>query len=96
MERLGWRMRLTGAKPDTLELMTGIKERRFFEKGTTGVQVRLCSHTTAAAAAQLTMMTSSGLFCGCMMFRHQTHRMVVHHQQRLVPHLSVCSVCLRS
>jgi hypothetical protein len=43
MERLGWRMRLTGAKPDTLELMTGIKERRFFEKGTTRVQVRLCS-----------------------------------------------------
>ena len=40
MERLGWRVRLTGAKPETLELMTGIKERRFFEKGTTGVQVR--------------------------------------------------------
>ncbi len=44
MERLGWRLRLTGVKPDTLELMTGIKERRFFEKGTTGVQVRCQRH----------------------------------------------------
>lgn len=39
MERLGWRMRLAGAEPDILEKMTGIKERRFWEKGTTGVQV---------------------------------------------------------
>jgi hypothetical protein len=49
MERLGWRVRLTGAKPDTLELMTGIKERRFFEKGTTGVQV---SFGTACSTQQ--------------------------------------------
>jgi hypothetical protein len=39
MERLGWRLRLLGATPDTLEQMTGIKERRMWEKGTTGVQV---------------------------------------------------------
>jgi hypothetical protein len=39
MERLGWRLRLAGAAPDLLEKLTGIKERRMWEKGTTGVQV---------------------------------------------------------
>jgi hypothetical protein len=40
MERLGWRLRLAGFKPDVLERMTGIKERRMWEAGTTVVQVR--------------------------------------------------------
>jgi hypothetical protein len=40
MERLGWRLRLAGFKPDALERMTGIKERRMWEAGTTVVQVR--------------------------------------------------------
>jgi hypothetical protein len=40
MERLGWRLRLLGITPDSLEKITGIKERRMWEKGTTGVKVR--------------------------------------------------------
>jgi hypothetical protein len=40
---------LAGADPDILEKMTGIKERRFWEKGTTGVQVG-SSHTTLSHA----------------------------------------------
>jgi hypothetical protein len=39
MERLGWRLRLLGITSDSLEKMTGIKERRMWEKGTTGVKV---------------------------------------------------------
>lgn len=43
MERLGWRLRLAGLKPDVLERMTGIKERRVWEAGTTVVQMRRSS-----------------------------------------------------
>jgi hypothetical protein len=39
MQRLGWRLRLAGIRPDELEQVTGIQQHRVWPPGTTAVQV---------------------------------------------------------